>query len=301
MKMQRKNFPVCAFKALDTAEGVIEAYVSVFGVVDHAKERVQPGFFKDSLSRKLPKGVWMHDWTLPVAKTLEAEEVLPGDPRLPEGIKQYGGLRIKGQFNLATQRGREAFSDLTFGTVDEFSFGYTVQESEHHAKEGVVDLLKGEIFEWSPVLVGCNPATVLVDVKEAPAEAGADQQAADEQPGEREAAADPVEPAEAETETKTGGLESGPPFDEHAEAVVSAAQAFIERARSRSTARAKEGRMLSGANRDRLLAACEAMREADRVLTEMLEQSAPKASPEAILQAQIRTQETLARLNGVAV
>lgn len=294
MKMQRKNFPVCAFKALDTAEGVIEAYVSVFGVVDHAKERVQPGFFKDSLSRKLPKGVWMHDWTLPVAKTLEAEEVLPGDPRLPEGIKQYGGLRIKGQFNLATQRGREAFSDLTFGTVDEFSFGYTVQESEHHAKEGVVDLLKGEIFEWSPVLVGCNPATVLVGAK-------SDFETADEQPGEREAAADPAEPAEAETETKTGGLESGPPFDEHAEAVVSAAVAFIDRARGRSEARAKAGRVLSGANRDRLMAACEAMREADRVLTEMLEATAPKASPEAILQAQIRTQETLARLNGVAV
>ena len=98
--MQRKSFAAQNVKVASKEEGIVEAIVSVFGVVDHAKEVVLPGFFAESIARKLPAGVWSHDWTQPVAKTLEARELLPGDELLPESIRDNGGLYIKGQFNL---------------------------------------------------------------------------------------------------------------------------------------------------------------------------------------------------------
>lgn len=165
MDFERKSFRVAEVKVANADEGIIEAYVSVFNNLDYGDDIVRPGFFKDSIeSGKLPKGVWMHDITQPVAKTLQMQEVYAGDPRLPASLKENGGLYVKGQFNLDTQRGREAFSDLKFGTVDEFSFGYQTLES-NRLEGGKRELLKGLIFEWSPVTIGMNPATVLVSAK----------------------------------------------------------------------------------------------------------------------------------------
>jgi HK97 family phage prohead protease len=162
MKLEHKSFKA-RVKAED--EGILEAIVSVFGNVDQAEERVLPGFFQESLAQKMPKGVWMHDWTAPVAKTLEAREILPGDPLLPDHLKELGGLYIKGQFNLDTQRGREAFSDLKFGIVDEFSIGYRNIVTQYDEEDKVLNLVKGELYEWSPVLVGCNRETALLSAK----------------------------------------------------------------------------------------------------------------------------------------
>ena len=129
MDLKRKTFPISHVKAIDTTQGIIEAIVSVFDVVDCYNERIKPGFFKDSLERRRAKGVWMHEWHTPVAKTLEQRELAPGDPILPEHIKHLGGLYIKGQFNLSTQRGKEAFSDIEFGIIDEYSIGFvTIRE-----------------------------------------------------------------------------------------------------------------------------------------------------------------------------
>jgi HK97 family phage prohead protease len=165
MKLQHKSFQIAGFKVLDEEQGIIEAIVSVFNNVDAAKERIRPGFFTKSLQRKFPKGVWMHDWKQPVAKTLEAKELLPGDALLPPQLAILGGLYIKGQFNLGTQRGRDAYSDLSFGTVDEFSIGYQTTKDAYDAKSGVTDLIEGDLYEWSPVLVGCNPLTATLSIK----------------------------------------------------------------------------------------------------------------------------------------
>ena len=164
MSIQHKNLSVAQFKVVDKTEGICEMIVSVFSNVDGANERIMPKAFVDSLATKLPKGVWAHDWTVPVAKTLEAKELLPGDPTLPEDIRALGGLYVKGQFNLDTQRGREAFSDLAFGSIDEFSIGYLVEKS-NVARDGVRDLTKLRLYEWSPVLVGCNDQTSLIGTK----------------------------------------------------------------------------------------------------------------------------------------
>lgn len=169
MNIERKSYPISEIKA-DDQTGVIEAIVSVFNNKDSGNEIVRPGFFTKSIQRKLPKGVWAHDWKMPIAKTLEAKELLPGDPLLPDNLKLLGGTYIKAQFNQGTQRGREAYSDVKFGTIDEFSIGYKVTKEGRDEKTGARELLEGDWKEWSPVLVGMNDQTALLSVKSAECE-----------------------------------------------------------------------------------------------------------------------------------
>lgn len=171
MEIEYKNHEV-VFKAGDDLTGIAEMIVSVFNNVDDGSDKILPGFFAESLSKRLNsaglpkvKGVWAHDWSMPIAKTLEAKELAPGDPLLPAKLTSLGGLYIKGQFNLETQRGKEAYSDLKFGTIDEFSIGYHTQEYNRDNDTGIRTLIKGELFEWSPVLVGMNDETMLLSIK----------------------------------------------------------------------------------------------------------------------------------------
>jgi HK97 family phage prohead protease len=162
MNIERKSFQTELKTAGD--EGIVEAIVSVFNNVDSVGDRVKFGFFDESLSAKMPKGVWQHDWNTPVAKTLEARELMAGDPLLPANLRDLGGLYIKGKFNMNTQAGRETFSNIKEGIIDEFSIGYTVSE-EAYASDGARELIKGRLYEWSPVLFGANPATAVLGVK----------------------------------------------------------------------------------------------------------------------------------------
>jgi HK97 family phage prohead protease len=164
MSIERKSYPVADLKVSEEP-GIIEAIVSVFNNVDAGKEIVRPGFFEKSIQKKLPKGVWAHDWKQPIAKTLEAKELHPGDPQLPAHLFTLGGTYIKGQFNLDTQRGREAYSDIKFGIVDEFSIGYSVLKDGKDKETGARELIEGDWKEWSPVLVGMNDQTALISIK----------------------------------------------------------------------------------------------------------------------------------------
>jgi HK97 family phage prohead protease len=166
MEIERKVFHGY-IKAANAPEGIVEAIVSVFGNEDDGGDVVKAGAFATSLQKKLPKGVWMHDWEQPVAKTLEGRELAPGDPLLPEKLKLLGGLYIKSQFNLETQRGREAFSDIQFGIIDEFSIGYYATKVLWNETDWTRELIECELFEWSPVLVGMNRETALLSAKSA--------------------------------------------------------------------------------------------------------------------------------------
>jgi HK97 family phage prohead protease len=212
MKTEHKSFPIEGLKTDET--GVIEAIVSVFSNIDSGNEKVMPGFFTKSISKKLPKGVWAHNWDQPIAKTLEARELLPGDPLLPASLNTLGGAYIKGQFNLDTQRGREAYSDIKFGIVDEFSIGYSVISDKKDDNTGVRELIEGDWKEWSPVLVGMNPETALISIK--------------------------------------SDLPDGQTLAEHSESVLAAVEGLTTRAKTVAEMRSKEGRQISSANRQRL-------------------------------------------------
>lgn len=133
-------------------QGIIEAYVSIFDNVDLVGDIIKRGAFVESLRKKLPKGVWMHNWEEPIAKTLKGEE-------------DEKGLFIRAQFNLETQRGRESFSDIKFGIIDEFSIGFKILDYEWDENDNRI-IKKVRLYEWSPVLAGANPDTQLINVKD---------------------------------------------------------------------------------------------------------------------------------------
>lgn len=174
MRYARKILPAMGAKVLDGgSQGVVEAYCSVFNNIDYAGEIIRPGFFADTIAaantggKSLPKVLWSHNvWDQPVGVTKEAEEVLPYDARLPASIQQLGGLRVVGQFNMDTQLGRDTFSNIKMGALDQYSIGYYVLVDSYNRETGVVELLKGEWLEWSPVNFAANDATLTVDAKQ---------------------------------------------------------------------------------------------------------------------------------------
>jgi HK97 family phage prohead protease len=170
----RKTFG-CQIKAVDEPEGILEAIVNVFNIVDRTDERTMPGMAERSIAKKMPRGVWHHRWAEPIAKTLDARELKPGDPLLPEDLKEFGGLYIRGQFFKEITDSWQAFLKILNGLIDEFSIGYRVVKSMYNSDEEVWELHEIEWFEWSPVLVGANQATAVLSAKSLSSEEGAKQ------------------------------------------------------------------------------------------------------------------------------
>jgi HK97 family phage prohead protease len=163
-----KSFPVSEFKAQADEPGVFEAIVSVFGNVDHGRERVVKGAFARTLKeRGYPPIVWSHDWmTPPIGTTLAAEE-------RDEGLYIKGRLFVgEGEDSpLARQvhtamkaQGGDGRSPLR-----EFSFAYDVVEAGYSEEDGseIRDLKDLELLEAGPTLLGMNPETRLIAVKSA--------------------------------------------------------------------------------------------------------------------------------------
>lgn len=158
----------------DEETGLVTAIVSVTGVRDEVDDIIMPGAYKASLQKRTPKGVWSHDWNLWTAKTESVEEILPGDPRLPTITragktwpKEAGVLLVKARFNLETQQGREAFSNVKFFADEcEWSIGYTVLSGKStRDAQGVRMIKQIELFEFSPVLFGAMPLAGTLAVK----------------------------------------------------------------------------------------------------------------------------------------
>lgn len=75
--------------------------------------------------------------------------------------------------------------------------------------------------------------------------------------------------------TQTLSVKSNAPYTEHLDAVVRAAQEIIERSQGRVEYRAKRGRVLSQANRDKLTALRDALRSAHDELDTLLAETEP--------------------------
>ena len=157
--------------AISSADGIVEAIVSVTNVVDSVNDVIEPGAYKNTLRKRNPKGVWSHDTNIPVAKTLKVEELMPNDSRLPDDLRAQnaGALLVKMQFNLNTTRGRDAFYDVQFFAEEqEWSIGYSVPEGKASTDEktGVRFIKQLELYEYSPVIFGAAPNTRTLSVKD---------------------------------------------------------------------------------------------------------------------------------------
>ena len=169
--MQHKQVPVSSVRGIDNVEGVVEAIVSVTNIVDHVNDLIEPGAYRMTLKKRNPKVVWSHDTNIPVGKTLRVEELMPGDPRLPNDLaaQNAGALLVKMQFNLNTTRGRDAFYDVQFyGDEQEWSIGYSVPEGKYQVdeKSGIRYIKQLDLFEYSPVIFGAAPSTRTLSLKD---------------------------------------------------------------------------------------------------------------------------------------
>ncbi|GAC1529586.1 MAG: hypothetical protein NVS3B1_21410 [Marmoricola sp.] len=146
-----------------------------------------------------------HDWDTPTSKTLDAVELMPGDNRLPTKTrdgkawpKEAGALLIKMQFNLETQRGKEAFSDVKFfGPDQEWSIGYNVPAgaASFERKSNTRNIKELELYEYSPVLFGAMPDAATRSVKSAQAAMKAVHHVMDDEDAANEDANNPREVA----------------------------------------------------------------------------------------------------------
>lgn len=150
------------------SKGIVECFVAAIGNKDSVGDICLPGCFNGSLSRRKPRVVWGHNWNEPIGKVLEIYEVGPNDPRLPVKMRTngVGGLFAKVQFNLASEKGREAFANVKFfGEEQEWSIGYKTLDAVFDAQKQANMLKEVELYEVSPVLHGANQLTGTISIK----------------------------------------------------------------------------------------------------------------------------------------
>jgi phage head maturation protease len=177
--------PESGLIASDDATGVVEAIVSVTGVVDEDRDVIEPGAYAKSLTRRRPKGIFAHDWGRWVARTEHIEELAPGDNRLPKVTKdgkpwppQAGGLYVRSRFNLETSEGSDAYKNVKFfseGGECDWSIGFRVPQgaSQRNKTTGHRHIKEVDLYEYSPVLFGAAgkySGTLSVKALDAPAE-----------------------------------------------------------------------------------------------------------------------------------
>lgn len=153
---------------IDEAQGIVECFVAGIGNKDSVGDICVPGCFTESLKRRKPRVVWGHNWNEPIGKVLEIYEVSPNDPRLPMKMKRagIGGLYARVQFNLKSDRGQQAFADVSFfGEEQEWSIGYKTLNADYDQGMQANILKEVELYEVSPVLHGANQLTATISVK----------------------------------------------------------------------------------------------------------------------------------------
>lgn len=138
---------------------------------------MEPGCWKDvadavKAGEAIPGICWNHDHGLLTGKILDADELAPGDPSLPSKIRTMGAgaLRIKVQYNMDKQLGRDAFSDVKGGYINEWSVGFMPDYSSVRYNDGKRYIGKVEkLVETSNVLAGASPGTMTMALKSATA------------------------------------------------------------------------------------------------------------------------------------
>jgi hypothetical protein len=169
-------------KDVDVEARTAEQIVSVFGNVDLGKDRVNFGAFKNSLERwksgpNVLPAYFSHQWDDPfsnIAAVVDAEELPPGDSRLPDelvdvgdgtqkSLRDLGGLWVKYQFDAEglNPKADQVFRLLEQRRLVQASFAYDIVR-DRKSSNGIHDLDELDIIEVGPTLLGMNPATTLV-------------------------------------------------------------------------------------------------------------------------------------------
>lgn len=167
---------------------------------------------------------------------------------------------VEGRFFLDTESGQQTYQTVkNLGSLQEWSYIFSVEkQSFGQFQDRPVRFLESlKVYSVDPVLAGAGINTRTTDIK----------------------SNDP------RTLTELG------------EALLADAKAYAERVKSRAEFRAKEGRVLSTANVERLTSIADALETSAQELKALLDEASPKS--DELVREFMRSQRILARL-GVA-
>jgi len=138
----------------DVHEGRITADVVSYNKLDDYGTTFKPGCFTESMSKRMPKICWGHDWKDPIGRWTEVDDS-------SSRLRMVGELDINNHVPSADR----AYAQLRSGTIDQFSVGFVRQVDEKGKVPGTFDIVRALLDEASPVLVGAVPGTKLVSIR----------------------------------------------------------------------------------------------------------------------------------------
>ncbi len=151
--------PASAFEVKASGDGLIEGLASPYaGEPDSQGDVVAPGAFTASLARSkaagdLPVMLWAHNLDTPVG-------------RWSDFVDKADGLHVRGQLNLKTAAGREAFEHVRAGDARGLSIGYRIPEGgREYAGKGVFLLKEVELYEVSIVAIPAAARARITAIK----------------------------------------------------------------------------------------------------------------------------------------
>lgn len=125
---------------MEDERGVFAGYASKWGGVDSYGDTIQPGAFKESLSKAMPKMFWNHEWTMPIGKWTVAKE-------------DSVGLFVKGELTPDLGQADDVYSALKHGTLDGLSIGGFLKAGDYTETDtGRVIHKWTSLMEISPVV-----------------------------------------------------------------------------------------------------------------------------------------------------
>lgn len=128
----------------------ITGYASIFNLEDSAGDIIEPGAFKNAVSRRKVILLWQHDQTKPIGVINELYE-------------DHKGLVIKATINGATQYGSDAKSLIEQGAIDGFSIGFYTKKS-YLGKHGGRVITDIDLWEVSIVTFPCNEGALITNI-----------------------------------------------------------------------------------------------------------------------------------------
>lgn len=146
------------FEMKADGQGLIEGLASTFGGIDSTGDSVQQGAYAASLAAHriagtAPAMLWSHRSSEPVGRWTTLQET----PR---------GLFVKGQLNLHTNRGNEAFQHLRAGDLNGLSIGYSIGKDGAESRAGIRLLKSVQLHEVSLVCLPADSGARISSVKE---------------------------------------------------------------------------------------------------------------------------------------
>lgn len=196
--VERKILDVIYQKVIDPDKGIVESLVSVYGNIDHGKDRIMSGAFKKSVQEGVQKVLVLdqhntHSIFATLGKAQSMREVnRSGLP--PEVQAQFpdatGGLICTTKYLLNTPEGHGAFERIKEGAINQYSIGFEALDIDHATVKArrtetgyqldaagldlhIRNLRTCKLVEYSPVLWGMNEATATISAKDAEGSAAA--------------------------------------------------------------------------------------------------------------------------------